>query len=195
MVPGVRFEFERTGPGTPHAEFTFDLISKSEIVAVPAIHHFGDETETRRREVQASLDWLGVSIMRGLGCVFNLLWAVAQPARVGTRSDIVFSVEDIISQRLSEKINIGDIANELAISHVHLLRLFREEHGTTIQEYLRRMRLEQARHLIIATDMPLKEIASRTGMPDLQYFNKIVRDETGLSPRGLRAQPANREIH
>ncbi len=193
VIPGMKYEFSRIGPETLHVQFTFDLIAKSEIVSVPAVATYGDERAMRLQEVQSSIDWLGVSTMRGLACVLNLLWSTASPATSATKSEIVYAVEDLISQRLQSKINIANLAHELAISHAHLLRLFREEHGTTIQEYLRSQRAERARHLIVSTNLPLKEIAILTGMADLQYFNKIVRAETGLSPRLLRAQANNRE--
>lgn len=195
VVPGTKAEFSRVGDGTFHYLFTFGLVARTETVAIPAVADLGEFTELRRREVRESDDWLHISIMRGLACVYNILWSIAKPQDSFRKSDLIFDAEAAIIRRLKEKISVGALANELAISHAHLLRLFREEHNCTIQEYIRDKRAEIARHLICETDLSLKEVAMRTGMPDLQYFNKTMRAATGLAPRALREQARTRTRH
>jgi len=195
VAPGVKAEFGRIGDDTHHSIFTFGIVPRKETVAIPAVADLGADADLRRKEVAASFEWLHVSIMRGLACAYNTLWSVAQPQASFRKSDLIFDAEALIIRRLKEKINVGALAEELAISHSHLLRLFREEHSCTIQEYIRDKRAEIARQLITETGTPLKEIAQRTGMPDLQYFNKIIRTTTGLSPRALREQAETRTRH
>lgn len=195
VVPGTKVEFSAIGDGTNHYYFNFGLIPRTETVSIPAVADLGEFTELRRREVADSYDWLPVSIMRGMACLYNILWSIAQPQEAFRKSDLIFDAERLIIERLKEKISIGALASELAISHSHLLRLFREEHHCTIQEYIRDKRAEIARQLICETDLSLKDVAMRTGMPDLQYFNKAMRASTGLSPRALREQARTRTRH
>ena len=155
----------------------------------------GQDVNVRRKEFEDSFKWLHTSIMRGLACAFNTLWSISQPAHIFRKSDLVFDAEALIIKRLHERINIQELADELAISHTHLLRHFREEHNCTIQEYMREKRAEIARQMIQETDLSLKEIAAKTGMPDLQYFNKVIRSTTGLAPRALREQAILRTRH
>jgi AraC-like DNA-binding protein len=195
IVPGVRFEFGEVGPGTQHTQLTFGLIKRSEVVSIAADSDLGTDEEIRRREFQASVDWLHISIMRGVACACNTLWSIAQPSSGPKKSDLVYAAEDLISARIQSRIVVGDLATELAISHGNLLRVFREEHGCTIQEFIRARRAELARDLIVTTELPLKEVALRAGMGDLQYFNKVIRAETGMSPRALREQSIHRTRH
>lgn len=195
VPPGTKVEFDRVGSNTAHYSLTFGLTKRSETVVIPAVADLGDATELRRKEFEATWEWLHVSIMRGLACAFNTLWSIAQPIHVWRKSDLVFDAERLIVDRIATKLVVADLAAELGISHAHLLRLFREEHSMTIQEFIRDKRAEIARQMITGTQMSLKEIAIRTGMADLQYFNKIVRSSTGLSPRALREMAQKRTQH
>lgn len=195
VAPGTKVAFDRTGEDTAHYAFTFGLVSRTETVTIPAVASLGDLVEVRRREVAASYEWLHVSIMRGLACCFNLLWSISKPIDAFRKSDLVFDAETLIAKRIGGKIVVQDLADELAISHSHLLRLFRQDHHCTIQEYIRDKRVEIASHLITTTNLSLKEIARRSGIPDLQYFNKVIRTSSGLSPTALREQALRQTRH
>ncbi len=195
VAPGTKVGFDRIGSDTYVYQLTFGLVGRTETVGIPAVADLGDLTEVRRGEFLDSLKWLHISTMRGLACAFNTLWSIAQPWQNLRKSDAAYHAESLIVKRLGEPINIPDLAAEVGISHSHLLRLFRDEHSCTIQEFIRDQRSEYARKLISETDLPLKEIAIRTGMSDLQYFNKLVRSTTGLSPRALRDQAITRARH
>lgn len=195
VVPGAKVSFNQVGEGTHHYKMSFGLVTRTESVTIPAVADLGEMTEVRRSELTESYDWLHISIMRGLAFAFNVLWSIARPLDAFRKSDLVFDAEAAIIRRLSEKISVGELAAELGISHSHLLRLFREEHSCTIQEYIREKRADIARQLITETDLTLKEIAVKTGMADLQYFNKVMRAHAGLSPRALRDQALLRTRH
>ena len=49
------------------------------------------------------------------------------------------------------------------------------------------MKLNRACHLLAHSSLAIKSIAIETGIPDLQYFNKLIRKTTELSPRAYRA--------
>jgi transcriptional regulator GlxA family with amidase domain len=53
--------------------------------------------------------------------------------------------------------------------------------------YIRRLRTERARHLLVNSTLPVKAVAVQVGLPDLQQFNKVIRRELGRSPREVRA--------
>jgi AraC-like DNA-binding protein len=194
IVPGTKFEFQRVGQGTSHIQLTFELIPRAQMVEIEAITDLGADVALRRQEFQSSLDWLNVSVMRGLACALNTLWSIAKPARGSRKSEMAYAAEDLIVERLHTKIHVAELAAELSISHTHLLRLFREEHSSTIQEFIRSKRADLAVQLITTTSTPLKEVAIRSGLSDLHYFNKVIRAETGLSPTALREQATRKNL-
>jgi len=93
-----------------------------------------------------------------------------------------------IESRLSQRFGVADVAAEAGISHNQLIRLFRREFDSTVVAYIRRRRMRVARHWLIHSDLPLKVIAARAGIPDPHLFNKTVRRTFGCSPTLLRAR-------
>lgn len=127
--------------------------------------------------------------------VWDVLWFLAAGQELVRTNMYVESAERLIQQRMSQKIVISEMADELEISHSQLVRLFREEHGTTIQEYIRTQRTVLACRLLTETTRPIKSIASAVGVPDLQQFSRMVKDATGASPRTLRTERRAFEAH
>lgn len=79
---------------------------------------------------------------------------------------------------------LSTIAQIIGVSQSHLNYLFKKEFGTTLHNYIYQERVKRALHLLENSHLNIKSIAFECGFPDLQYFNKIIRRETGLSPRG-----------
>jgi AraC-like DNA-binding protein len=118
--------------------------------------------------------------------IWNLLWSVAQSPSLFRESEVLYIAEDFILRHLDQKFSISDVAEASGVSQRTLLSVFREQHGVTVQEFILRKRIQEASRLLLRTKLPIKEIAVRVGMADLQYFNKTVRALTGLAPSRLR---------
>ncbi|MEU9448810.1 AraC family transcriptional regulator [Streptomyces sp. NPDC048277] len=91
-----------------------------------------------------------------------------------------------IEEHLADPLEVPDIARTAGISHTQLTRLFRKDTGLTVVGYIRRRRMERARHLLVASTLAIPAIAATVGIPDLQAFNKTCHRELGASPRAVR---------
>jgi transcriptional regulator GlxA family with amidase domain len=67
-----------------------------------------------------------------------------------------------------------------------LTRLFRAATGKTVVAALQERRVERARHLLTYSDLPVKDVAARVGIEDLNQFNKMMRRHCGAAPRAIR---------
>ncbi len=56
----------------------------------------------------------------------------------------------------------------------------------TILQYALSRRIAHARYLLEATDLPIRQVATRVGIDDAQYFNKQIRRQLGDSPSAIR---------
>jgi len=195
VTPGTKVQFYYTGANTFAYDLTFGLVARTETVVIPAVADLGEYTEVRRKEFVDAVNWGHFSIMRGLACAFNLLWSIAQPSINARKSDIISHAEAYIIKNLHSPINIAEMSSQLGISHNHLLRQFHEEHHCTIQAFIRDMRAEIARQMITDSTNSIKEIATKVGCQDLQYYNKLTRNATGMSPSMLRTHAVNRARH
>jgi AraC-like DNA-binding protein len=93
---------------------------------------------------------------------------------------------DYISKNYSYSITVSQIANHLGISRSHLFRIFKENMGQSVQEYLLSFRLERAEVLMEQTDMSIKEIMYSCGFNDLPNFSRQFRKAFGKPPGTYR---------
>ena len=81
--------------------------------------------------------------------------------------------------------------SELADLHgrhpAYVCQEFRRAFGTTLGEYVRRVRFEWAREALRAGTRRLSDIALAAGFSDQAHFNREVRRRTGMSPSALAA--------
>lgn len=89
---------------------------------------------------------------------------------------------EILDSRFRESLSISQLSREIGLSQNYLSAQFRRSAGVTINQYLRRKRMELARHWLATTRLPVKVIAAESGIPDPQYFNKQFRQCFGVSP-------------
>lgn len=92
----------------------------------------------------------------------------------------------IIRRDLTKATGIGEIAAEVGVSRTELNRLARAECGHTITDELIRQRLLQARRLLAATDLPLREVARETGFCHAAHLANAFRRAFALTPGEYR---------
>jgi AraC family transcriptional regulator len=61
-----------------------------------------------------------------------------------------------------------------------------------MSEYVRKLRVEQARRDLLATDQPLSTIALATGFTDQAHFSRVFKQLTGLTPGAFRRTATGR---
>lgn len=92
-----------------------------------------------------------------------------------------------LNAHFAEPLDIGRLAGLCAVSRPHFFRLFRQELGVTAQEFQCRKRLQEAQKLLLTTELPVAEVARRTGWNDPFHFSRLFTRLTGRSPSAFRA--------
>jgi AraC family transcriptional regulator of adaptative response / DNA-3-methyladenine glycosylase II len=119
--------------------------------------------------------------------------APGTPAWEGT-SAIVSRALRLISQGLSDDINLEKLAERVGIGSRHLRRLFIQHIGVAPKAVLRTQRLHFARQLIDETDQPMTRIAFASGFNSVRRFNQAILKSFRASPTVLRHM-ARRDGH
>jgi AraC-like DNA-binding protein len=124
-----------------------------------------------------------------LGSLLSLLGGFHVPAS-RHRTRLTQRILKLIAQNYADPdLTVDSAARELGISkrYVHTLLARR---GTSFVRELNSVRIERGRDLLSdprAADLPIAEIAFRTGFLDPGYFTRLFRKRFGLSPRNWRA--------
>ena len=93
-----------------------------------------------------------------------------------------------IDDRMAQPITAMELSGVACVSLTHLNRLFHATYGISCMGFLRRRRVERARQLLAHSRLPITTIAEQVGVPNLQQFNKLMRQAAGKSPRQLRSE-------
>jgi AraC-like DNA-binding protein len=117
-----------------------------------------------------------------------LLWCVdrARGAEDQSAGALADRVAAIVEARFAEPLTAERIARAVGRSQNHVAKVFRQRFGMTIPRYALQRRMAHARYLLESTDLSIAGIAARVGVPDAQYFNKLVRRFLGGSPSEVR---------
>jgi AraC-like DNA-binding protein len=91
-----------------------------------------------------------------------------------------------IDSDLSSNLSLSVIAKAQNISPGYLSAIFKKETGKTITEYIAERRINHATHLLATTHLQIQTIALHCGIMDVQYFSKIFKRITGMTPKEYR---------
>ena len=83
-------------------------------------------------------------------------------------------------------ITLDDICTAGNISHTTLTRIIKEKIGMSASQYLYYYRVQIAKKQLEFTDVPIKDIAARTGFKTVQHFNRTFTKLIGETPAGFR---------
>ena len=100
-------------------------------------------------------------------------------------------VDRLINERLGERLAIRDLGAAVGLSAFHFCRIFRNATGKSPHQYLVAKRIEEARRILVTTDLPLVSVARHVGFRTQAHFTKVFRALAGSTPGAYRrnAQP------
>ncbi|MBW4080009.1 AraC family transcriptional regulator [Paenibacillus sp. S150] len=93
-----------------------------------------------------------------------------------------------IDEYYQKSFRLEDLANDLHLSKFYLSKLFHEETGSTLKEYITAKRLRQACRLLETTSKSIEWIAGGVGIPNASYFAKVFKQEVGITPLKYRTE-------
>lgn len=110
--------------------------------------------------------------------------------------DRLLTMMAFIQEHYAEKLTLEEIAHTAAVSTRECLRCFRSAIDRSPIEYLTDYRLQMACKLLEDTDLPVTEVALRTGFGSSSYFTKMFRRAYGKTPVAHRKSISDlRTVH
>lgn len=191
VPPGTEVHFHYDAPRCEHLYAHFRLPGDGERRRVPVMRDAGADAAVLSGMLRQTITASAQSPARASAELWTVLWRTTGLTDAGenpaeSRHPALRTAMAHIEEHLADALSVPEIARAAGVSHTHLTRLFREDTGHTVVGYVRRRRMERARHLLIASTLAIPAVAATVGIPDLQAFNKTCRRELGASPRAVR---------
>ena len=106
-----------------------------------------------------------------------------------TESDTgITQLRTYLSEHYREKISLEELSSRFFLSKFYLTKLFKEQYGITISDYILDQRIHHAKELLRFSDQSLEAIATECGFYDLPYFSRKFKKAEGISPSAYRNQ-------
>jgi transcriptional regulator GlxA family with amidase domain len=87
-----------------------------------------------------------------------------------------------LSSRIDSPVRVGDLAAEVNLSPGHFTRAFTIRLGMAPYTFIMKLRLEQARALLLTSEKSVAEIAVNCGLADQAHFSRLFRRSEGMTP-------------
>ena len=99
---------------------------------------------------------------------------------------VVSKAKNYILENYASDISLDDVSREVNVSPYYFSKLFKEEAGENFIEYLTGIRMEKAKQLLLQEGRSIKEIGMLVGYGDPNYFSRIFKKQTEMTPREFR---------
>ncbi len=99
----------------------------------------------------------------------------------------VKKVREYIDQNYQEDIALQDIAGAFGYSDVYFCKLFKQNFGMNFITYLNEYRMDKAKALLADPMINIKDISSKAGYRDANYFTRVFKRMVGMTPSEYRS--------
>lgn len=87
-----------------------------------------------------------------------------------------------IGQNIDRQISLNEICAKAMMNKSTLERVFRQQMGTSIINYCRKLKIEEAKRMLREENMNVTQIAERLGFSSIHYFSRTFKAITGMAP-------------
>lgn len=91
-----------------------------------------------------------------------------------------------IRENYARHVTLSEIAEACHVSPKYLCRIFNSLTGKTPIVFLNEYRIDRASELLRRTELPILDVAMKSGFDDQSYFTKLFRRQTSFTPRAYR---------
>jgi len=93
---------------------------------------------------------------------------------------------DYIYVHIMDRITINELAGAVAVSPTHLSRIFKQETGVSVSEYIRQRKIDMAKNLLRFSNHELADIAAMLSYSSQSHFIQQFHNQVGMTPKAYR---------
>jgi len=105
-------------------------------------------------------------------------------------SILIQQAQEFVQAHIREDFTRDDIANAVFVHPNYLSKLFRNETGRTLTQYITNCRIDRAKEFLRNSNDKVSAISEAVGIPSGGYFAKVFHDMTGMTPQEYRKSHA-----
>jgi len=103
-------------------------------------------------------------------------------------SSQIRSCRDYIELHAEQELRLPDLAKQVGYSEYYLSRKFKKEMGISISTYIKYVRVEHSKILLVSSGVPISQIADNLHFASSSHFSESFREVTGKTPQQYRIE-------
>lgn len=103
---------------------------------------------------------------------------------------LIAQIKEYIYGHTDDDVSLKKIAQITHYNESYLSRLFKKLTGKNLKDYITEIRMEKAIHLLLETDMLVKDISKNLGFESTSHFQFFFKKNCGLTPQEFRREKA-----
>jgi len=131
-------------------------------------------------ELDTLAEWSLSDFMQYARSIFDYVVSILNGVNDG--ENVIVSAKQYIAEHFREDIDRNDVASVIFITPNYLSKKFRDETGMNLREYINQLRIDEAKRLLLSTNMTISEISNEIGYDNSSYFSTVFRKICGVSP-------------
>lgn len=127
--------------------------------------------------------------------IVNVMTALAKeidqtidPLEIKEQRKVIDKAKAYIGAHLSEKITLKMISEHVYLSETYFSFLFKKIMGITYIDYIQKLRMQEAKKLLVNTNYKVYKVAELIGYSDYKYFSVQFKKYAALTPKEYRNQ-------
>jgi AraC-like DNA-binding protein len=123
---------------------------------------------------------------------YRLLSNVQMQGADDTTLEPINTIVQRITDNVATPLSAAELAAELGMSESRFSRFFRHATGNTFTDFVNRIRVNRACHLLMESDRQVTDICYEVGFQNVANFNRRFREVKGMTPSEFRRQAGRR---
>ena len=132
--------------------------------------------ESNRAE---AFDRLASHILKLMLVINSTTHLKSSPDYIGTTAERVKAYIDGLAL---PNITLDDVAKNFGLSKNYIIHSFKRRYAVPPHQYLLKLKIDCAKNMLLEKHMSIKEISYALGFGSTQYFSKVFKQVTGISP-------------
>ena len=87
-----------------------------------------------------------------------------------------------IAENLAEPVTVRDVADHVGLSPEYFTKLFKQETGMNIKEYILQTKVEAAKEMIAHSDLSVSMVAMELGWSNFSHFTQVFKKYENMTP-------------
>ena len=104
------------------------------------------------------------------------------PSKESMENHLSFSVKEYVKSKITEVIRINELCLHFGYSKTYLSKIFKEQSGYTLTQYVNICKIDRAKELIREHNLNFAEISNHLAFDNPQYFTRVFKRISGMTP-------------